>query len=330
VPFLGEPSLSDARAVAAAGDAELLALKKARGAFHGDLAQLDPAWDAELADLERNWAAAKAALGSIFARTGIPESMVPAAGEYGKLARLAPQTRLLAARLKKLGGIAEFGAMPGHQVGDVLAYRRMWDPYVLSVARALLAAGDAWEHRSPGINENILSPAAAGNPKTFDRIAAAYRQYAQDLMSSWNAHAGLPSQDIFLQSSAILADEQAVVDRIGSFYLPQLRRDAPGLSLPDPPSFDLQRSVVAELEGAGIAAKGILHIVGTALWNAPQAAASWLTAGIVPLPHPEGRAGLPPEPPKPKEIPWTAIGAGAAIVTALLASLAYAKKEFVG
>lgn len=321
MPFLGEPSLSDARSLAAAGDAELAALARARASFRGDLAALARTWDDELADLSARWTAAKNALSSVLARTGIPDTLIPAASEWRALSALRPAIGRLGALLRKLGGIAEFGG--AEDAAAALAYRRTWDPYVLAVARVLSAAGDAWEHRAPGISTAILSPAAATSQATYDRIAAIYRSYARDLMASWNQFAGLHPDQIALRAGEILASEQAAVDRIQSFYVPQLRRDAPGLPLPKVPGLEVQKAAAGAIEGAGIAARGAVKLVTDAFFDAPGGFASWATGGLVAPPDPDA-------PPKPGEIPWGKVAAGAAVLTAGLALLAFSKRELVG
>jgi len=173
----------------------------------------------------------------------------------------------------------------GGGTGDLLAYRRMWDPYVMGVVRALNAAGDAWEARSPAINQSTLSPEAKASPTIWKTVADTLRGYGTSLLSSWNQHAGLSTATILMMSGKILDAEQHVVDKTQNFFVPILKRDAPGIALPPLPSIDVQRSVIATLEGAKLAAAGVLHLVTSAakvsFENLPQTAVAWLSGGTL-------------------------------------------------
>lgn len=150
--------------------------------------------------------------------------------------------------------------------GDVLAYRKMWDPYVMGIARALQTVADAWAAmaagQTPSVTLNVQKFAVPPSPSTMQVESTTYAQFAQGLVTLWNVHAGISDMDLLAQAPAILQDFQATVQRAGATYAPQVRDIAPGLALPDPPSSGLQAQVIGQIEGLGVVAHGILQLMG--------------------------------------------------------------------
>jgi len=167
--------------------------------------------------------------------------------------------------------------------GDVLAYRVLWDPYVMGTARAAKAAGDEWTKAAEGQTSKADLSIFAAPPDVATLKLYAQSEYtnADSIVSDWNAHAGSSDQTIVLEAAAFLQDFQNVVQRVAQVYQPQIAREVPSLPLPTPPSASAQKAVIARVEGLGILAKGVLHLIGVAAEGAPgavaQAAASAAT-----------------------------------------------------
>lgn len=148
--------------------------------------------------------------------------------------------------------------------GDVLAYRKMWDGYVIATVKLLGVCGDAWAELaaggSPATHPNTAKFAVPPDAKTLQLKADTMHGYADNLLSSWNSHAGMSDSDLVLEASAVLQDFQAVITKIGQFYEPELQSDCPSLTLPSPPGVDVQSQVIGQIEGLGILAHGVLQL----------------------------------------------------------------------
>jgi hypothetical protein len=135
-------------------------------------------------------------------------------------------------------------------VGDVLAYRKMWDDYVMQSIRAINDCADSFDavakNPPPGYTAQQLSD-----------NAAAYRKVASLYLQDWNQFAGTSDLDIIVQSTIILTTQQDLVKRIGAMHTTDTL--CTKLLAIDPPSLDLQNEVLSRLEGQGIIAHGILQ-----------------------------------------------------------------------
>ena len=157
--------------------------------------------------------------------------------------------------------------------GDVLAFRQMWDAYVMGTARAAIACADAWDAAAtaakatppgpmpPGIN---LAQFGTSTPDadTLQIWADTQRQNSATLVWEWNAHADTPDATLVIQAGAILGDFQNTVLKAGQWYRPQIARDCPNVALPAPPTTDVQAQVIAHLEGLGVLEHGVLQLLG--------------------------------------------------------------------
>lgn len=161
---------------------------------------------------------------------------------------------------------------------DLLAYRQQWEPFI----KAHL---DLWRYLN-GIFEAV--PAAQQCPQGVFTAAAvskldpATQQFCASLaltrirtsatdpggiLPQWNAWAGKSSAEILAGASSMLKWHQDVVLEVGGAYKDDLVKIAKlwnlgPLDLPAVPSFSAQQSVIANLEGAGLAAQGLLQIIG--------------------------------------------------------------------
>jgi hypothetical protein len=161
---------------------------------------------------------------------------------------------------------------------DLLAYRQQWEPFI----KAHL---DLWRYLN-GIFESV--PAAQQCPKgaftaaAVSNLDAATKQFCASLaltrirtsdtdpggiLPQWNAWAGKSSAEILAGASSMLKWYQDVVLEVGGEYKDDLLKIAKlwnitGLELPPVPEFSAQQSVISSIEGAGLAAQGLLQIIG--------------------------------------------------------------------
>lgn len=150
--------------------------------------------------------------------------------------------------------------------GDVLAYRKLWDAYVMGTARAATAAAEAWDAAAAGTTPatpvNLTQFATPPDGKTLTLWADSERTNANLIETAWNAHADTPDWQLLSQAGDILQDFQRVVLKVGQIYQPDIARDCPELPLPSPPATGNQTDVIAHLEGAGVVAHGLLQLLG--------------------------------------------------------------------
>ena len=141
---------------------------------------------------------------------------------------------------------------------EVLDYRSLWDPYVMGTARA---AKELATTAHPLEGSNLTQELFAGELTGF----------AKSITSSWNAHADAPDHELLTQAGDFLADYQRVVQRIASFYQPEILKLVPSAKLPKPPFWRLQVPVVSSLEDAKIVGHGVLQILGIGASGALEA-----------------------------------------------------------
>jgi hypothetical protein len=147
-------------------------------------------------------------------------------------------------------GCVGFGAIT--TPGDVLAYRNLWDPYVVGTLQGINQCGDVLLAVS-------ANPPAGISAQTLVDMGNNYHDLATKYLAEWNQFAGLQDIDIVAQGGLILTTFQDIVQRLG-----KLRAD-PSFStycvskMPDPPSLDVQKAVLSRIEGLGILAHGVLQ-----------------------------------------------------------------------
>ena len=148
--------------------------------------------------------------------------------------------------------------------GDVLAYRQIWDSYVMDTARAAVACSTAWQAlangTAPATPPNVGEFATTPDKTTLQLWATWQQNISDDIVLSWNRFAGLQDWEIVASGANILQGFQDTVQRVGQFYQPQIAGDCPSLALPTPPSIEIQQQVIARVEGLGILAHGVLQI----------------------------------------------------------------------
>jgi hypothetical protein len=148
--------------------------------------------------------------------------------------------------------------------GDVLAYRAIWDPYVMGTARAGLVCAAAWQAvidgKPPSTPINLGKFAVPPDAKTLQLQVQLQQQWGAGLVVSWNQYANLQDWEIVVSAGDILQAFQETVKQTGAFNQPQIRHDCPSLVLPDPPGIEAQQRVIAQIEGLGILEHGIMQL----------------------------------------------------------------------
>jgi hypothetical protein len=142
--------------------------------------------------------------------------------------------------------------------GDVLAYRRTWDGYVLGIARAELTCAAAWRAGQGDTSGFAVPPSAS----VIESYASGFETQANAIMTQWNAHAGLSDADIVIRAADILTYQQTAIMNVVAYSVQDLQRYCPKIVLPPVPSFDLQSEVIGRIEGLGILSHGVLQLIG--------------------------------------------------------------------
>jgi hypothetical protein len=160
---------------------------------------------------------------------------------------------------------------------DLLAYRQQWEPFIAGHL-------NLWRYLN-GIFEQV--PAAqqcpagifTSSPPSLD---AAMQQFCASLaltrirtsatdpggiLPQWNAWANKSSAEILAGAPSMLKWHQDVVLRVGGEYKEDLVKIArlwnlTDIELPPVPEFSAQQSIIARIEGDGLAAQGLLQIIG--------------------------------------------------------------------
>lgn len=174
-------------------------------------------------------------------------------------------------------------------VGDLLAYRQEWDPFVAAHVRLWRKLNAQFEDTPaaktcpPGIT---TAPDDKLDPDTqrfcwalvLTRIAISDTDPG-GILTQWNAWKGKSSADILAGAGTMLTQQQNTIKSVGGSYKDELLQIAQiyniPIELPPVPSFSLQQQIISRIEGAFISLKGILQLAGystgtTLTWVASQ------------------------------------------------------------
>ena len=183
--------------------------------------------------------------------------------------------------------------------GDLLAYRQMWEPfirahvaiwrYMNSLFEATPAAKNCPAGNFTDAELQGLDPTMRGFCTSLlrTRVLGGSSTDAGSISAQWDAFAGKSNADIVAGAPSMLKWLQDVVKLVSGTYKDELLDIARfwkiDVKLPDAPPIDAQQQIIAKIEGAYVAAKGILELAGyatgtTLRWTATQAAA--LTEGL--------------------------------------------------
>lgn len=217
-------------------------------------------------------------------------------------------------------------------VGDLLAYRQQWEPFIAAHLRlwrtvnALLEDVPSAQQCPPGIFTVEQIQALSPTMRSFCASLALTRIRTSDthpggILPQWNAWAGRSSADILAGAAAMLQWLQSVVLSVGGPYKDDLVQIAQlwniPVELPPLPAFSAQQSLIASIEGAYVSTKGVLQVVGYATGQTLQLAGSAAQAAA------EGLTETARALPKILKSPWTWIGVAAVAVVAGGALVAY-------
>lgn len=161
-------------------------------------------------------------------------------------------------------------------VGDLLAYRQEWDPFIAAHIALWRNLNDLLEglpdakQCPPGIFTKAQIPPNANHEFCSSLALTRQRTWGKDpggdILTQWNAWKDKSSADILAGAPAMLKWHQDVVMRVGGDYTQELidlsKLWGVSLQLPDVPSFDLQQEIRARIEGAYISTKGVIQLIG--------------------------------------------------------------------
>lgn len=170
------------------------------------------------------------------------------------------------------------GVGVGVDVGDLLAYRQQWEPFIAAhlnlwrKVNSLLESTPTAKKCPKGIfkmdqvskelNDSEIGYCASLN------ISRMYTSstYPLGILYKWNAWSGKSSSDILAGAKSMLEWHQSVVMDVGGPIKDELFQIANiwglAVELPEVPAFSKQQEIRARIEGAYITAKGVIQIVG--------------------------------------------------------------------
>ena len=179
-----------------------------------------------------------------------------------------------------LGGrpVAAFSLGDG-DIGDLLAYRRMWEPFVAGHL-------ELWRHlnqilESTQIGREVCPPGIfapsqiRGNPAEAtlcaDLLLTRIRTSptsAGGILPQWNMWKDVSDTEMVAGAATMLEWHQKVVMEVGGPMKDDLTRIAAlwqiPIKLPDLPSFSLQQEIIARIEGTFATVRGKLKLIGYA------------------------------------------------------------------
>lgn len=172
-------------------------------------------------------------------------------------------------------------------VGDLLAYRQEWEPYIA-------AHLGLWRYLN-GLLESVPDvqkcPSGIFDPsaiKTLDATSQAFcasldltririsDSNAGGILQQWNAWKDKSSADMVAGADSMLKWLQDTVMRVGGTYKDELLQIARlwnvTVQLPEVPTFTKQQEIIARIEGAYVTTKGVLQLLGYGLGETLDAA----------------------------------------------------------
>jgi len=163
-------------------------------------------------------------------------------------------------------------------VGDLLAYRRLWQPFIMAHLALWQHLNDLFEgadesKRCPtGIfSVDKIDPSLPSATKSFCAGLSITRMHVSEtdprgIKAMWNAWAGKSSADILAGADAMLKWHQQVVMMVGGSYKQELvdlaKQWKLDITLPDVPPFAQQQDIIDQIESAYITVKGVLQLIG--------------------------------------------------------------------
>lgn len=171
------------------------------------------------------------------------------------------------------------GMIGDGDVGDLLAYRREWEPFIaahLNLWRHVNAVLEDTQIARDVCPGGLFLPAQIrGNPAEAalcaDLLLSRIRTNPTSpggILAQWNLWKDASSDQMLAGAQVMLAWHQKVVLDVGGPMKDDLVRIGKlwniDVSLPDLPTFSLQQDVISRIEGAFISTKGELKLLGYA------------------------------------------------------------------
>ena len=178
-----------------------------------------------------------------------------------------------------LGGRPVALGLGDGDVGDLLAYRRAWEPFVaahLELWREIRATLEATQIARDICPPGVFDPSQIrGNPAEAslcaDLLLARIRTSPtspEGILPQWNMWKDVSSSEMVAGAKLMLDWHQNIVMKVGGPMKDDLVRIAERwklpIRLPDLPPFSLQQQIISRIEGAFIAVKGTLKLIGYA------------------------------------------------------------------
>jgi hypothetical protein len=139
---------------------------------------------------------------------------------------------------------------PSKSLGYLLAFRKLWDPYVLGAARIEAQAAEAWhavaEDKEPSTLINLAQFAATPDNTTIKLYGDLHQQTSDTDMSTWNQFAGKSTTEMLMLKDVILEAFQNLILSIGTQDVKALVKDCPQLKYPNPPSVEEQLQIAKD------------------------------------------------------------------------------------
>lgn len=162
-------------------------------------------------------------------------------------------------------------------VGDLLAYRQEWEPFI----SAYLALWRYMNSLLESVPDAQKCPAGIFDPSQINNLESTAKAFCASLDLSririsdtnpggilwqWNQWKDHSEADMVAGAPVMLKSYQDTVMRVGNAYKDELLQIAKlwnvAVQLPDVPSFGRQQEIVARIEGAYLTTKGILQLIG--------------------------------------------------------------------
>lgn len=178
-----------------------------------------------------------------------------------------------------LGGRPVALGLGDGSVGDLLAYRRAWEPFIAGHL-------ELWRHLNEILEQTQIArdicPAGIFDPSQIrgnraeaslcaDLLLTRIRTSPtspEGILPQWNMWKDVSDTDMVAGAKLMLEWHQNVVMKVGGLMKDDLTRIAAlwqiPIRLPDLPPFSLQQEIIARIEGAFLATKGTLKLIGYA------------------------------------------------------------------
>ena len=132
----------------------------------------------------------------------------------------------------------------------LLAFRKLWDPYVVGAARIEKQAAEAWfavaADKEPTTLINLTQFAATPDSETIKLYGELHQQTSDTDMSTWNQFAGKTTTEMYMLRDTILELFQKLIIEIGTVDIETLIKDCPRLKYPNPPSVEAQLQIAKD------------------------------------------------------------------------------------